>query len=161
VRQRGRGLRQALGELLHEGLEIRGPAGGDRSVQRLVGLESLHRVAHDLSPCHDVDADREVPRKRALGGGSVRCPGRHVDAVPGADLGADRLAFEFAGRLVHLPRLGAERLQDEDIVRVVVQRQALRAGRGDVRVGLARVAEFDLEVAAESRDRLVEPVEAL
>ena len=67
----------------------------------------------------------------------------------------------LARRRVHLPVLAAERLQNEDIVRVLMQVQALRAGRRDVGVDLARMPELELEAPAESRDRLGPAMQAL
>jgi hypothetical protein len=50
---------------------------------------------------------------------------------------------------VDLPRLASERLEHEHVVGVVVELEALRARGRHVRVDLARVAELDLELAAE------------
>ena len=123
---------------------------------------ALERDAPSVAPRDDVDADREVARERSLGRRRVRRAGRHVDrSRPGRSRRRIGSRSSSARRGVDLPRLAAERLQHEHVVRVVVELEALGARRRDVRVDLARVAELDLELAAEPRDGLVVAVEAL
>ena len=62
---------------------------------------------------------------------------------------------------VHLPLLGAGGLEDEDVVGVGVHGEALRAGRGEVGVGLAGVAELELELGDQPGQRRPVAVQAL
>ena len=108
-----------------------------------------------------MDADREMARELVLGARGMRRAGRQVDRVAGRDLDVERRPRSFARRRVQLPALAAERLQDEDVVRVLMEVEALRAGRGDVGVDLARMPEGELEASAEPRDGLGPSVQAL
>ena len=53
-------------------------------------------------------------------------------------------------RVAHRPVLGAVDLEDEDVVGVVVRREAGGTGRREVGVGLHRVAELGFELAGRS-----------
>ena len=66
--------------------------------------------------------------------------GRYIDR-PGSRLHLLDLAVG-----VHLPPLDAGGLEDEHVVAVGVHREALGARRGQVGVGLAGVAELELEL---------------
>ena len=70
-------------------------------------------------------AHRQVTGQRGPGRGGVRRARRHVDAVAGSHVRLEWFALGFAWRRVHLPVLAAERLQDEDVVRIGVQRETL------------------------------------
>ncbi len=84
--------------------------------------------------------------------------GRYIDR-PGSSSTSSRTARGCL--VVHLPELGAVGLEDEDVVAVAVHREALRAGRGQVGVGLAGVPELDLEVGDQPRQRRPVAVQAL
>ena len=71
------------------------------------------------------------------------------------------LAGSLAAGVVDLPQLGAVGLEDEHVVAVLVDREALGPGRGEVRVGLARVAELELEAGDQVGERRVVAVQAL
>ena len=90
-------------------------------------------------------ADREVARDGLLSRRRVRGARGHVDRVAGRYLDVERRTLWLARRIVHLPSLAPERLQHEDVVRIVVQVEPLRAGRRDVRVHLAGMTELELE----------------
>ena len=108
-----------------------------------------------------VDADREMAGQDVLRSGGVWRPRRACNCVA---RGRPRRREDPAPprrRRVHLPALAAERLQDEDVVRILVQVQSLRAGRRDVGVDLTRMPELQLEVTAEARDRLGPAMQAL
>ena len=78
-----------------------------------------------------------------LGPGGVRGAGREVHATtPGSS------STVASGRpsAVHLPQLGAVGLEDEHVVGVGVHREALGARRGEVGVGLAGMAELELQL---------------
>ena len=60
--------------------------------------------------------------------------------------------FFYAALAVHLPHLRAVGLHHEHVVGVGVDGEALRPGRGEVGVGLARMAELELEL----RDQLTD-----
>ena len=64
------------------------------------------------------------------------------------------LQRELPGGLVEEPALLACDLEREDVMRVVVHREPLRASRREVGVRLRGVAELALEGAAEFRERL-------
>ena len=68
---------------------------------------------------------------------------------------------ELDGGLVDEPALAARDLEDEDVVRVVVDGEALRPARREVRVRLHGVAEQRLELARVHRERRPVQVEAL
>ena len=86
---------------------------------------------------------------------------RHVDAVARTHVRLERFALGFTRRRVDLPVLATERLQDEDVVRIGVQRETLGARGRDVRVHLAGVPELQLERATERGDRLPVAVQSL
>ena len=82
--------------------------------------------------------------------------GRYIDRP-----GSSSTSSTPSGR-VHLPLLGAGGLEDEDVVGVGVHGEALRAGRREVGVGLARVAELELELGdqlGQRRPVAVQPLE--
>ena len=121
-------------------------------------------LAHDVgdaaldqpAPGQLVDAERDVQGHRLLGAGGVRGAGGEVHRQA-------RLEQHLldAVRRVHLPLLGACGLEDEDVVGVGVDREALRAGRGQVGVGLAGVAELELELGDQPGQRRPVAVQAL
>ena len=108
-----------------------------------------------------MDADREVPRQDVLRPCRVGRASRHVDRVARADLHVDRFARILGRRRVDLPSLPPERLEHEHVVGVLVEIQPLGARRRDVGVHLTGMSQRELQVAAEPRDRLGPPVEAL
>ena len=71
------------------------------------------------------------------------------------------LQRELQHRLVDEPALLARDLEREDLVRVVVHGQPLRAARRVVRVRLRRMTELRLELAAVAREREPEMVQPL
>ena len=71
------------------------------------------------------------------------------------------VAGPLAAGVVHLPLLGAVGLEDEDVVAVAVHREALRARRREVGVGLAGVAELELEPGDQVGQRRVVAVQPL
>ena len=74
-----------------------------------------------------------------------------------------RLEQDLLGAVgaVDLPELGAGGLEDEDVVGVGVDREALRAGRREVGVGLAGVAELELELGDQPGQRRPVALQAL
>ena len=100
---------------------------------------------------------------------------RHVQRVAGAQRELEhgraglaerrrpalRLQRQLEHRVVHAPVLLAGDLKDEDVVRVVVDGEALRAPRRVVRVRLHGLLELRLQLPAEARERRPVEVEAL
>ena len=98
-------------------------------------------------------ADGQVEAALVLGLRRVGRASGDVEDVAGGGLdGAE---------VVDLPRLGAGHLQHQHVVLVVVARQPGGAGRGQVGVGLHRVAGGPLEAAAEPGHRKGRALEAL
>jgi hypothetical protein len=71
------------------------------------------------------------------------------------------LERQLPGGLVDEPALLARDLEREDVVRVVVDRQALRGARREVGIRLRRMAELGFQRPAELRERLPVQVQAL
>jgi len=71
------------------------------------------------------------------------------------------LERQLPGGLVDEPAFLARDLEREYVVRVVVDREALRRPRREVGVRLRRMAELRLELPAELRERLPVQVQAL
>ena len=98
-----------------------------------------------------------MERGGVLGAGGVRRAGRQVHRQPRLE---QHVVDPPVG--VDLPLLGAVGLEDEDVVAVGVDGEALRAGRRQVGVGLARVAELELELGdqvAQRRPVAVQPLQ--
>ena len=110
--------REPSTEIPGEPLDVVRPPGGD-GVVHLRGHPSDHAVHHLAPGCH-VDADREVAGQDVLRSGGVRRPRGHVDRLPRGELNVEGTALVLFRRCMHLPVLAAERLQDEDVVRVLV-----------------------------------------
>ena len=124
------------------------PAGGRRRRARPArGVTARSSRARQVSWLMPIVTCREtVSWARAACGvpvGQVHAQARLEQHLP--DLAV------LAGRRVDLPQLRAVGLEDEDVVGVAVHREALRPGRGEVGVGLAGVAERELELGDQPR----------
>ena len=154
---------EPLGQLVGEHL-------GGRRGSRRAGARSatsatsgVERALDQAAPGELVDADRDVQRHasswaRAACGVPV---GRYIDE-PGARAAAHSSSRPLAARVASSHCLVPAVWQHEDVVGVGVHREALGAGRGEVGVGLARVAELELELADqvdERRELAVQPLE--
>ena len=140
---------------------------GNRAPDSRLVRARVERGPHRVEPRVDVDADREVERVLVRRQRLVQPPAGHVQHVarlqhevehrlPGLpQLRAIALVAErqLERRLVDEPALPACDLQAEHVVRVVVDGQALRAPRREVRVRLNRLLQLGLEQPAERRQR--------
>ena len=172
--------RRRLRRATASGIELRPQPLGDRlglvaavDVASEVGvlLERVERGPGGVEPRVGVDPDRQVEGVGVGGLRLVEPAARQVERVAGAEddvvgrlaVVAKRLRValvlerELHERVVEEPALLAGDLEDEDVVGVVVHREALRAAGRVVRVGLHRQAERLLELPAEDRQR--EPVD--
>ncbi len=115
-----------------------------------------HAALDQAAPGELVDPEGHVQRDRLLGAGGVRGAGGEVHR----QAGLEDDVLDAVGR-VHLPLLGAGRLEDEHVVGVGVDVEALRARRREVGVGLAGVAELELELGDQPGQRRPVAVQAL
>ena len=106
-----------------------------------------------------VDAEGDVQAGGLLRAGGVWSSGRAGTCrrrAASSDSSTRQSEMGGAGPVavgvVDLPELGAVGLEDEDVVAVLVHGEALGAGRGQIGVDLARVAELELEVRGERRE---------
>ena len=145
------------------------PAGGQVLLVDLVE-ELVDGAPDQAAPGELVDADGHVEAGVVLGAGGVRRAGGQVHGEPGSEQHVvdpavvcvvPVVAGPLAARVVHLPLLGAMGLEDEHVVAVAVHREALRAGRREVGVGLAGMAELELEPGDQVGQRRVVAVQPL
>ena len=128
-------------------------AGGRRARRR---APAATRALDEAAPGQLVDAEGDVQGHGLLGAGGVGGAGGEVHR----QAGLEQDVLDAVGG-VHLPPLGALGLEHEDVVGVGVHREALRARRGEVGVGLARVAELELELRDQPGQRRPVAVQAL
>ena len=114
-------------------------AGGRRARRRATGGT---RALDEAAPGELVDAERDVERDGRPGRGR-----RAGCRSGGTSTGRARAARPRRRRGCAPPTASSPcGLEDEDVVAVGVDREALRARRREVGVGLARVAELELEL---------------
>jgi hypothetical protein len=130
---------------------------------------------HRVDPGVEVDPHGHV---QGVGLGRERVvqpPAREIERVAGAEGELEHRLTVLAERfrvalllqrqleqgVVDPPLLLAGDLEHDDVMRVVVDCEALRATRGVVRIRLGRVAELGLEPAAEPGQRRPVQVQAL
>ena len=116
-------------------------AGGHVVVGHL-GEQASDLARHQAAPRELVDADRHVQRDRPAPGRRAACRWGGRPRTPGSS--SSRPGRSRSPCTSHM--LGAVGLEDEHVVGVGVHREALRAGRGEVGVGLAGVAELELQL---------------
>ena len=149
--------------------------GFERAAQRDVVGRVVQRRAQRVDPRDDVHADGQVERVVLRRERLVEPAAREVERVAGPqrDVEHDRARaaellrvalrpqWQVEHRLVDEPALLAGRLEHEDVVRVVVDREPLGGSGRVVGVDLHRMAELELELPREGRDRLVRDVQRL
>ena len=93
----------------------------------------------------------------------MREPGRHVEGVTGAEKGIDNrwATGREVVALVDGPVLGAVRLQDEHVVRVLVSVETLSTGWRNVRIRLDRMSEGQFQPSAVVGENLPVAMHAL